>query len=202
MHYTYKNKYKYCGVFRILPKSDRLFKIMMVKKSQEEVQHDGHLYCHGPLKERNRSLRWRHNGRDGVSNHQPSDCLLSRLFRRRSKKTSKPRVTGLCVGNSPGTGEFPAQMASNAENVSIWWRHHAAIDIWSISFRIASRLMPQGHTDDQLWLWLWFRLWLGAVRQQAITWTNVDLVLCRQMAPLGWVNSSSAKAGLYRENVR
>ena len=34
------------------------------------------------------------------------------------------RVTGLCVGNSPGTGEFPAQMASNAENVSIWWRHH------------------------------------------------------------------------------
>ena len=26
--------------------------------------------------------------------------------------------------NSPGTGEFPAQMASNAENVSIWWRHH------------------------------------------------------------------------------
>ena len=32
--------------------------------------------------------------------------------------------TGLCAGNSPGTGEFPAQKASNAENVSIWWRHH------------------------------------------------------------------------------
>ena len=28
------------------------------------------------------------------------------------------------AGNSPGTGEFPAQMANNAENVSIWWRHH------------------------------------------------------------------------------
>ena len=39
-------------------------------------------------------------------------------------KTSKLRVTGLCVGNSPLTGEFPAQIASNAENVSIWWRHH------------------------------------------------------------------------------
>ena len=38
--------------------------------------------------------------------------------------TSKLRVTGLCAGNSPGTDEFPAQMASNAENVSIWWRHH------------------------------------------------------------------------------
>ena len=37
------------------------------------------------------------------------------------------RVTGLCMGNSPETGEFPAQMASNAENVSIWWRHHDVI---------------------------------------------------------------------------
>ena len=51
-------------------------------------------------------------------------ALLNRLFRLRSKKTSKLRVTGLCAGNSPETGEFPAQMASNAENVSIWWRHH------------------------------------------------------------------------------
>ena len=70
------------------------------------------------------TLQWRHNGRDGVSNHQPHDCLLNRMFRRRSKKTSKLRVTGLCAGNSPGTGEFPAQMASYAENVFIWWCHH------------------------------------------------------------------------------
>ena len=46
---------------------------------------------------------------DGVSNHQPQDYLLNRLFRRRSKNTSKLRVTGLCAGNSPVTGEFPAQ---------------------------------------------------------------------------------------------
>ena len=70
------------------------------------------------------ALRWRHNRRDSVSNHQPHDCLLNSLFRRRSKKTSKLRVIGLCAGNSPGTGEFPAQMACDAENVSIWWRHH------------------------------------------------------------------------------
>ena len=70
------------------------------------------------------TLWWRHYGCDGVSNHQPHHCLLNRLFRRRSKKTSKLRVTGLCVGNSPGTGEFPAKMTSNAENVSIWWCHH------------------------------------------------------------------------------
>ena len=62
------------------------------------------------------------NERDGVSYHQPHDCLLNRLFRCRLKKTSKLRVTGLCVGNSPGTGEFPAQMSSSAENVSIWWQ--------------------------------------------------------------------------------
>ena len=71
------------------------------------------------------SLQWRHNGHDNVSNHQPHDCLLIRLFRRRSKKISKLRVTGLCAGNSPGpVPEFPTQMASNAANVSIWWRHH------------------------------------------------------------------------------
>ena len=45
-----------------------------------------------------KSLHWRHNGHDSVSNHQPNDCLLNRLFRCRSKKTSKLRVTGLCVG--------------------------------------------------------------------------------------------------------
>ena len=62
------------------------------------------------------SLKWRHNERDGVSNHQPHDCLLNLLFRRISeKKTSKLHITGLCEGNSPVTGKFQAQIASNAE---------------------------------------------------------------------------------------
>ena len=69
-------------------------------------------------------LLWHHNERDGVLHHRRHDCLLNRLFRRRSKKTSKVRVTGLCEGNSPVTGEFPAQRASNGENVSICWRHY------------------------------------------------------------------------------
>ena len=59
------------------------------------------------------TLQWRYNGRDGVSNHQPHDCLFNRLIRRTSKKTSKFHVTGFCAGNSPVTGEFPAQRASN-----------------------------------------------------------------------------------------
>ena len=98
----------------------------------------------GPTKERYPSmdhmsaLRWRHNDHDGVSNHQPHGCLLNRLFRRRSKKTSKPRVTGPLCGEFTGTGEFPAQRASYAENVSIWWRHHvSATLIWTA--RLLSR---------------------------------------------------------------
>ena len=39
------------------------------------------------------------------------------------RKNSKPRVTGLCEGNTPVAGEFPTQRASDAENVSNWWRH-------------------------------------------------------------------------------
>ena len=31
----------------------------------------------------------------------------------------------------------------------------------------------------------WFRQWLGAIRQQAITWANVDPDICRHMASLG-----------------
>ena len=63
------------------------------------------------------ALQWRQNERDGVSNHLCLDCLLNRLFRRRSKKTAKLRVTGLCEGNSSVADEFPAQRANNAENV-------------------------------------------------------------------------------------
>ena len=80
------------------------------------------------------SLQWRHSGHDSASNHQPPDCLLNCLFRRRSTKKSKLRITGLCAGNSPGTGEFPALMASYAENVSIWWRHHICEKISKSSY--------------------------------------------------------------------
>ena len=85
-------------------------------------------------------LQWRHNELGDVSNHQPHDCLLSRLFRPRSKKSSKLRFTGLCEGNSPETGEIPAQRPSNAENVFIWWRHHEifANDIAMVTHNIST----------------------------------------------------------------
>ena len=51
----------------------------------------------------NVTLKSKHySGRGGVSNHQRPDCSLNR-----TKKTSKLRVTGFCVGNSPVTGESP-----------------------------------------------------------------------------------------------
>ena len=47
------------------------------------------------------------------------------------RKTSKLRVTSLCAGISPVTGDFPAQTASNPENVPIWWRRRD-IEIWGV----------------------------------------------------------------------
>ena len=70
------------------------------------------------------TLQWRHNEREGVLNHRCLDCLLNRLFRRRSKKTQKLRYTGICDWNPPVTNGFLSQRASNAENVSIWWHHY------------------------------------------------------------------------------
>ena len=70
------------------------------------------------------------------------------------KETSKFRVTGLCVGNSPGTGEFPAQMASNAGNVSIWWRHHL-----SPARHLAIALYHANWPDN----WTYIRSWTHIV---------------------------------------
>ena len=64
--------------------------------------------------------QWRHNESYDFSN---LECLLNRLFRRRSKKTSNLCVTGFGEGNPPA--DYPHKRPSFAENVSIWWRHRA-----------------------------------------------------------------------------
>ena len=70
-------------------------------------------------------LHWRHNDHDDVSNHQPHGCLLNLFIETQIKENIKaPRHRPLC-GEFTGTGEFPAQRASDTENVSIWLRHHA-----------------------------------------------------------------------------
>ena len=72
------------------------------------------------------------------------------------KKTSKLHVTGICARNLPVTGEFPAQMASYSENVSIWWRHHVSYVIvfgsivtehfwWRINIGLSIGLVSSGN---------------------------------------------------------
>ena len=108
-----------------------------------------------------------HYGRDGVLRHQPYDCLLNRLLRRRSNKPSKLCVTGLCEGNSPVAGEFPAQRASNAENASIWWRHH----VWSAPNVLINSLWP----SDAIW-----RRWIRPAFS--------GVMACRLTAPRHYLN--------------
>ena len=77
------------------------------------------------------SLQWRHNGCDRVSNHQPQHCLLNGLFRRRSKKASKLRATGLCGGihlslvNSPHKWPVTRKMFPFDDVIMLW---HIATD--------------------------------------------------------------------------
>ena len=89
-------------IIRTLPKSE--FKFLMCRQCQYWWTYGG---FRGSSPNSTASLQWRHNDQDSVSNDQPHGCLLNRLFRRRSKKTPKLRVTGLCVVNSPVTGESP-----------------------------------------------------------------------------------------------
>ena len=86
-------------------------------------------------------LQRRHGEPNDISHHQRLDCLLNRLFRRRSTKTSKLPVTGLCAGNSTVTGEFPAQRTSNAEifsfdDVIMQWWHDIGWSSWFSNVKV------------------------------------------------------------------
>ena len=116
------------------------------------------------------SLQWRHNGCYGVSNYQSHDCLLNYLFRCRSKKTSKLRITGLCAGNSPVTGEFPAQRPVTRKMfpfddlmTSSWYRS-------SLNMRIM----------DQRWLWYFLNS-----RSQFLSW-SLDIGDWHSYTSMGW----------------
>ena len=70
-----------------------------------------------------------------------SQITSPRLFTQTQiKENIKVPRHGPLWGNSPGTGEFPAQMASNAENVSIWLCHHVEKETYeSKRFQFAVR---------------------------------------------------------------
>ena len=73
------------------------------------------------------TLQWRHNGRDGGSITGVSIVCSTVGSGGDQRKHQSSALLVLGVGNSPVTGEFPAQRASKAENVSIWWRHHGIL---------------------------------------------------------------------------
>ena len=135
-----------------------------VKRSK--VTHGNNQSYHFQQHRHGKTLQWRHNERDG-SNRQPHDCLLNGLFGSRSKKTSNLCIAGLCEGNSPVTGKFPTQRASNAENASIWWRHHENIILLNsfckylvshcndapFSIISSSGVVPGSAAADNGWKW-------------------------------------------------
>ena len=98
------------------------------------------------------TLHWRHNNHNGISNHQPHGCLLNHLFRRRSKKTSKHRITGLCVGNSPGKvnsphkGPVTRKMFPFDDVIMFYQSYLAAIMAYGWLFSLGT-----GENVDHLW---------------------------------------------------
>ena len=150
----------------------------------------------------------------GVLNHQPHDCLLNRFFRRGSKKTSKLRVTGLCAGNSPVTVEFHAQMASNAENGSIWWRHHVerinSSPLQSIRYSlcVSLYLTPLIHSFPlslHMYIYsisrmktftIWFQFHQGSYQQiVGVSWSNILAPNGRQ--DVNWTNNATVNCRIY-----
>ena len=93
--------------FRITESMDSMHKETVIRKASMSRRRHAAAINKCDIWRSINPLRWRHNDHDSVSNHQPHGCLLNRLFRHRSKKTSKLRVTGLCVGNSPGPVNSP-----------------------------------------------------------------------------------------------
>ena len=80
---------------------------------------------------------------------------------KKNPKTSKLRVTDLWAGNSSVTGEFPTQMASDAGNVSMWWRHHRVILLLK-DFTFIARWGPLTHPCGNKLHYYWHRKWLLA----------------------------------------
>ena len=89
------------------------------------------------------TLQWRHNGRDSVSNHQPRECLLNRLIRRRSKKTSKIRVTGLCAGNCASYAVCQLRGKCFHLMTSSWQVRMASVSSWLADDPVSSKFFKK-----------------------------------------------------------
>ena len=104
---------------------------MFVKGHKAQCGHRwllAHCLLHGGICDRNQlyALQWRHNDHGG----SPASRLFTKSFiQAKIKEHIKAPLHWPLCGEFTGTGEFPAQRASYAENVSIWWRHHGISSI-------------------------------------------------------------------------
>ena len=101
------------------------------------------------------SLQWRHNGCDGVSNHQPHDCLLNRYScgdkRKHQSSASLAFVWGIHRSpvNSPHKWPvrrkmFPFDDVIMFDSILLWF----GTSLFSHNFRVAS--FPLGQSSDSL----------------------------------------------------
>ena len=113
--------------------------------SQNHEQCGSPIVCNTTIKVTSSWARWRFKS--------PASRLFTQSFRRRSKKTSKLRVTCLCEGNPPVTGGFPSQRTIDAENVSIWWHRHDMYvsgfppTFWLMILKCLSRKRPRAFSN-------------------------------------------------------
>ena len=97
------------------------------------------------------TLPWRHSECDGVSNHRRLDCLLNRLFLGVDQKDIQKSASLAFVG----TGEFPAQRASNAEKPFIWSRNHTINrGLGAVSISHKRSLLETSQSSRDIWLLL------------------------------------------------
>ena len=100
----------YSNIHHIYDNSEAMYYVLYITPT---------VFFHIVFSKWDRYVKWPlqslHNERYGVSHHRRFDCLLSRLFRRWSKKSSTLRVNGILRGE-PVTGGPPSQRASNPEN--------------------------------------------------------------------------------------
>ena len=102
------------------------------------------------------------------------------------------------------TGEFPAQRASNVENVSIWWRHHgksqecltkvAKFGPFPCTFTWTSHSMA-----SLFWIMIHFPQWKGLVIQIHTFLSGNAFRLCLKWQPFcpAWIsNTSILKCGM------
>ena len=113
--------------------------------------------------------QWRHNERDGVSIYRRLGCLIKRLFRRRWNETSLLRIIGLSFGYIPAIGEFPAQRASNVENVSISRGHHMRL----MALSVLNFILGRCHIGVRMGLCLVYVTSFGATSdKKSIKWRH------------------------------